>query len=92
MENKGTILYVEDDPISYKIAQTFLTKQGYKIQGAENREKAIKAVNENNFDLILMDLRLFRSKDSEYNVNVGLELTKEIRESHPKIPIVALTA
>lgn len=54
---------------------------------AENGEKAVKMVQNKNYNLVLMDLQM--------PVLDGLEATRKIRElggKYSKIPIIALTA
>jgi PAS domain S-box-containing protein len=82
------ILVAEDNKINFFVANKFLTGWGVIVTQAENGQVALDKINEEEFDLVLMDLHM--------PVMDGIEATKIIRSSsNPKInsiPIVALTA
>ena len=82
------ILVAEDNKINFFVANKFLTGWGVIVTQAENGQIALDKLEEEEFDLILMDLHM--------PVMDGIEATKIIRNSkNPKIssiPIVALTA
>jgi PAS domain S-box-containing protein len=82
------ILVAEDNKINFFVANKFLAGWGVIVTHAENGQLALEKLEENDFDLILMDLHM--------PVMDGIEATKIIRNSQdPKIksiPIVALTA
>ncbi len=83
---KPKILYVEDDINHQKFVELFL-KNNYEITIVADGQKAINAVTQNMYDLILMDINLGVGMD-------GLEVVKKIREipSYKDVPIVAVTA
>ncbi len=82
------ILVAEDNKINFFVANKFLEGWGAVVTHAENGQLALEKLEEQNFDLILMDLHM--------PVMDGIEATRIIRKSaDPKInsiPIVALTA
>ena len=82
----GDILIVDDDDLSIELSKKFLTGK-YKLESCYDGETAIKKVRENNYSLILMDIKL----NGKIN---GIETAKRIREipNYKNIPIVALTA
>ena len=85
--SKAKLLLVEDNPISRKVEQKLLHEAGYDVISLDNASEAIESIQNNEFDLILMDIEL---KDMD-----GLEATKKIRElpnEKNKIPIIAVTA
>jgi PAS domain S-box-containing protein len=85
LDFKPRVLVVENDEASKDIIKLFL-KDLCLVDFTDSGEKAYKMVNENNYDLILMDINLGKGMS-------GTEATKEIRkiENYKNIPIVAIT-
>ncbi len=85
----GKVLLVDDEAVNQKVGGMILEKLGLEVEVAKSGREAIKMVQENEYDLILMDISM-----PEMN---GFEATEEIRrleakEGEPKTPIIALTA
>ncbi|WP_184541619.1 PAS domain-containing hybrid sensor histidine kinase/response regulator [Mucilaginibacter sp. FT3.2] len=78
------ILIVDDNKMNLMIAGRFLKKWNAIVHEALNGEIAVDMVNNNNYNLIIMDLQM--------PVMDGFEATAIIKASHPNIPIIALTA
>lgn len=80
------VLVAEDNRTNQIVIGAMLTKLGYTFDLFENGKEAIQSLNNNAYDLILMDCQM--------PVLDGLEATKEIRKSPQwkDLPIVALTA
>jgi CheY-like chemotaxis protein len=82
------VLLAEDNKINQLVARQFLSRWGIEFTVVENGEEALKALEEKDFDLILMDL--------EMPVMDGYEATRQIRAlKNPQkaaIPIMALSA
>ena len=79
------VLVVEDHPVNQKLVSRTLTLLGAKSIIVANGALAVEAVQKHkDIKLVLMDLQM--------PVMDGLEATRLIRESHPDLPIVALTA
>lgn len=82
---KVKILVVEDESIVAKDIQNTLKKLGYEVSGVvSSGEKAIREVEENRPDLILMDIMLKGDQ-------TGIEAAKNIKERF-SIPVIFLTA
>jgi two-component system, cell cycle response regulator DivK len=83
---KGTILYVEDNPDNRSLIRRVLNAEGYSVVEAVNAKQAIEKLDEGGVNLILMDINM---PDMD-----GYTLTAKIRsiEKFSKIPIVAVTA
>lgn len=86
MNNNASILYVEDNPENRLLILRILNAEGHKVTFAENATEALSAIEEQKFNLILMDINL---PDID-----GYTLTANLRKnpSAAGIPIVALTA
>ena len=83
---KGTILYVEDNPDNRNLIRRVLNSEGYSVVEAMNAGQAIEKLEGNHIDLILMDINM---PDMD-----GYTLTSKIKsvQKFSKIPIVAVTA
>ncbi len=82
-ENKN-ILVVEDNKINQMITRKILEKNRIICQVVDNGLDAIKLIEENDFDVVLMDIHMPGIS--------GIEATKRVRKFDLDIPIVALTA
>ena len=78
-----TILIAEDNDSNY-ILMTYILKKYYQYERATNGQEAVEMVDKKDYDIVLMDIKM--------PVMNGLEATKAIKEKHPDLPIIALTA
>jgi signal transduction histidine kinase/CheY-like chemotaxis protein len=83
LKNK-TVLLVEDNKINQMITKKMLENKGMICTIIDNGEDAIIEMQNNTFDLVLMDVHLT-------GIN-GTEATSEIRKFDKTTPIIALTA
>lgn len=85
---KGTkVLIVEDNAINVLVASQFLKKWDVAFEVAENGEIAVEKVQQEDFDIVLMDLQM--------PIMDGYEATRTIRAlggKMEKLPIIAITA
>lgn len=83
---KDKILIVEDDKNISKLLKYNLEKEGYEAKIAKTGELALKYLNEDNFDLILLDIMLPKMD--------GFEVCRNIKQDKKLavIPIIMLTA
>ncbi len=86
MENKKTLLLVEDDELLAMTETRWLNKAGYQVIHVVNGEKSIEFVREGKYpiDLILMDINLGSGID-------GTEAAQEILRDHD-IPLLFLSS
>ena len=78
------ILVVEDNKINQMVTKKLLEKNGHSYQMAENGLEALQLVEQNTFDIILMDINM--------PVMNGIEAPIKMRNLGIKTPIIALTA
>lgn len=81
------VLIAEDQPINAKLIKAIMDRLGHEIKVAPNGVEVIKALREDTFDLVLMDIQMPEMD--------GVLATKVIRSSDAdwkEIPIIALTA
>ena len=77
------ILIAEDNDSNF-VLMSYILKKYYQFERARNGQEAVEMVDKNQYDIVLMDVKM--------PIMDGLEATKAIKEKHPDLPIVALTA
>jgi signal transduction histidine kinase len=83
-DKRKTILVADDDNLNYTLITNFLEKLNVELLRAENGKIAVELCNANQFDLILMDIRM--------PVMDGYTATRLIKENSPEQIIIAQTA
>ncbi|MBF0448442.1 MAG: transporter substrate-binding domain-containing protein [Magnetococcales bacterium] len=82
----ATVLLVEDNEINQQVAQELLQMVGITVQTADNGQQAVEAIEQDDFDAVLMDIQM--------PVMDGFAATGQIR-TNPRfesLPIIAMTA
>ncbi len=83
------VLVAEDHPLSQKVMRGMLMKLGIEATAVSNGDQALRAVQRNRFDIVLMDV--------EMPIMNGFEATEKIRawereNGMREVPIIAMTA
>ncbi len=77
------ILITEDNDSNY-LLMTYVLKGHYEYERARHGKEAVEEVENGSYDMVLMDLRM--------PIMDGLQASRLIKEKHPNLPIIALTA
>lgn len=83
-QTKGSILVVEDEEHLHESLRLNLEMEGYEVSSAYDGAEALKAVQNEYFDLIIMDIML-----PEID---GIAVTESIRIKNIDVPILMLSA
>jgi DNA-binding NtrC family response regulator len=79
-----SIYVVDDEAVARNGLKLALKKKNYKVQAFESAESALKAIDENPPDLVLLDIGLPGMS--------GVEALEIIKTRHPEVIIVMITA
>jgi ATP-dependent Lon protease len=77
------ILVVDDEPIARENLRHVLSREGYKVETAENGQAALERVRRFEFDLIVTDLKMDRMD--------GLQLLDKAKQVSPATQIMIVT-
>ena len=84
MKGKGyNILVVDDDPNVLWVTALALEGEGYCTTPALGGEAAIRALEKQNYDLVLTDLNMPGAD--------GGDVLRKARQSHPLAPVIIMT-
>jgi len=84
-KGKGFVLIIDDDAEIRESMQMLLVSEGLSVDTAGNGEDGLaKIVEENLYDLVLLDLMLPGKS--------GMEVFKDVRRADPTLPVVIITA
>lgn len=78
------ILFVDDNEVLCRLTCDILRLEGYRAVPAYNAAEALKVFDEENFDIVVTDLRM-QGMD-------GLELARKIHNRNPQLPVILVTA
>jgi CheY-like chemotaxis protein len=86
--NRSRVLLVEDNAVNQMLALRLLERRGYTVSVASDGRKALAALENEHFDVVLMDVQMPEMD--------GFEATAAIRQRERstggRIPIIAMTA
>ena len=80
----ATVLVVDDEPTVSDLLYEDLSEVGYKCIKTTTGEDALKRLSMDNFDVMLLDLRLPGIS--------GMNVLKEVRANYPETTVIVVTA
>lgn len=80
---KKSLLLIEDDITFSLMLKTWLQKKGFDVKSASNAARAKKDIEENNFELVLSDLRL---PDED-----GISILEWMQKNNYLVPVIIMT-
>jgi len=83
-ERMKPILIVEDEAVMRESLRDWLTESGYQVETAEEGEEALKTIAEQDFGIVILDLRL-PGKD-------GVEILRQAKAQKPQLNGIIITA
>ena len=80
----GTILLIDDEPKLRQLMARILSLEDYKVLEAEDARRGLRVLEHTEVHLVISDVKL---PDAN-----GITLTAQIKQTHPAIEIIVLTA
>ena len=77
------ILIVDDEEDLISTLAERLELRGFEVEAITDGSKALKRVNEGDFDVLVLDVKMPGID--------GLELMAQIKEKHPDLPVIMFT-
>ncbi|MEK6673269.1 MAG: sigma-54 dependent transcriptional regulator [Nitrospirota bacterium] len=77
------ILIVDDEKIALKNLEHVMKKEGYEVVGTQSGPNALKLLEEQQFDLVLTDLRMEKVD--------GMQILKKCNELYPDTEVIMIT-
>jgi CheY-like chemotaxis protein/HPt (histidine-containing phosphotransfer) domain-containing protein len=85
----GHILLVEDNAVNQKLAQTMLSRLGFRVSIANDGREALQRTGTEPYDVVLMDCQMPNMDGFEATAGIRRQ---EQAEGRRRVPIIALTA
>jgi DNA-binding NtrC family response regulator len=82
--SQASILVIDDEVAIRESLEVLLKLEGYATRMAGDGVEGLRIIDQESFDLVLLDLALPGQS--------GLELLPQIKERHPQLPIIMITA
>jgi DNA-binding response OmpR family regulator len=80
----GMILVADDDKTCRDSIQKVLEREGHSVQTAENVDRALEALRDGHFDLVVCDYRM--------PGKTGIDLLVELRRQLSAVPVLMISA
>ena len=83
-EVQHKILVIDDEAALRETIEALLTLEGYLVDSAPTGEAGLEKIDRGAYDLVLLDLALPGKN--------GIEILTLLRERHPELPVIMITA
>jgi DNA-binding NtrC family response regulator len=80
---QARILVVDDEEVVCRSCQEILAGDGHEVYAAYNGQEALRQIENDDFDIVLVDLKIPGSG--------GLSLVRAIRKASPQTEVVVIT-
>jgi CheY-like chemotaxis protein len=87
-ETQYKVLVVDDLPDWRKTLGGLLSDAGYNVQAAESSISALRLLQDNEFALAVVDLRLDESNEDDEG---GFDLAAQIKQRWPNVKVIIIT-
>lgn len=84
MDERNSVIIVDDDERLLEIFKTALSLEGYQCETASSAESALELINKTSFDIMLTDIRMPGIE--------GFELTHKAKKIIPDMAVIIMTA
>lgn len=84
MKSSISVLVVDDEEMMRNLLDKILSREGYRILTAEDGVHALEMIEKEDIDLIISDMKMPRM--------TGFELLKHVKQQHPNIGVIIMTA
>ncbi|SPQ01886.1 Acetoacetate metabolism regulatory protein AtoC [Candidatus Sulfobium mesophilum] len=83
MENKASLLIVDDEQIALRNLEHIMVKEGYDVQATQSGPNALRLIEEKRFDILLTDLKMEKVD--------GMQLLKKCKSLYPDTEVIVIT-
>jgi len=80
---KGRILVVDDEEIVIQSCLRVLSGGGFQVDAVRDGLEALRAVDENGYDVLILDIKMPKMN--------GMEVLQRVKEAHPDIDLIMIT-
>jgi DNA-binding NtrC family response regulator len=83
-KRKGSVLIIDDEEEIRESIEMLLVSEGLTTDNAANGDEGLRKIEDNHYDLVLLDLMLPGKS--------GMEVQRDIKRIDPTLPVVIITA
>lgn len=84
MKSNISILIVDDEEMMRALLEKILSREGYRVSTAEDGRDALDKIDQGDFQMIISDMKMPHLD--------GFGLLKAVKQSHPDISVIIMTA